>query len=56
MDADAYATALMVMGLQRAQKFAVERADCLAVVLIYADEADGSLQVWRSPGVVRYEK
>ena len=56
MDADAYATALMVMGLQRAQKFAVERADCLAVVLIYADEADGSLQVWRSPGVARYEK
>ena len=56
MDADAYATALMVMGLQRAREFAERRAADLAVVLIYADEADGSLQVWRSPGVARYEQ
>ena len=54
MDADAYATALMVMGLDEARKFALSHKDDLAVVLIYASE-DGSLQVWRSPGVERYE-
>lgn len=54
MNADAYATALMVMGLDRARKFADDRND-LSVVLIYAD-ADGRLQVWRSPGVAKYEQ
>ena len=53
MNADAYATALMVMGLDRARKFADDRND-LSVVLIYAD-ADDRLQVWRSPGVAKYE-
>ena len=54
MNADAYATALMVMGLDRARKFADDRND-LSVVLIYAD-ADDRLQVWRSPGVAKYEQ
>lgn len=54
MNADAYATALMVMGLDRARKFADDRDD-LSVVLIYAD-ADDRLQVWRSPGVAKYEQ
>ena len=54
MNADAYATALMVMGLDRARKFADDRDD-LSVVLIYAD-ADDRLQVWHSPGVAKYEQ
>ena len=54
MNADAYATALMVMGLDRARKFADDRND-LSVVLIYADDND-RLQVWRSPGVAKYEQ
>ena len=54
MNADAYATALMVMGLDRARKFADDRND-LSVVLIYAD-TDDRLQVWRSPGVAKYEQ
>ena len=53
MDADAYATALMVMGFDGACRFASSRDD-IAVVLIYVDE-DGSLQVWRSHGMSRYE-
>lgn len=54
MNADAYATALMAMGLDRARKFADDRDD-LSVVLIYAD-SDDRLQVWRSPGVAKYEQ
>lgn len=54
MNADAYATALMAMGLDRARKFADGRDD-LSVVLIYAD-SDDRLQVWRSPGVAKYEQ
>ena len=54
MNADAYATALMAMGFDRARKFADGRDD-LSVVLIYAD-ADDRLQVWRSPGVAKYEQ
>lgn len=52
MDADAYATALMVMGLERAQEFATSHTD-LAIVLIYADEA-GAFKVWHSPNISRY--
>ena len=54
MNADAYARALMVVGLGRARRFAAGRDD-LSVVLIYAD-ADDRLQVWRSPGVAKYEQ
>lgn len=54
MDADAYATALMVMGTERARQFAEAHSGRLAVVLIYAD--DGKLQVWRSSGMARYAR
>lgn len=55
MNADAYATALMVMGLDQAREFATSRQDDLSVVLIYADDK-GQLNVWRSPGVAKYEQ
>lgn len=52
IDADAYATALMVMGYERACKFASSRDD-LGVVLIYATP-EGKLQSWCNRGVERY--
>lgn len=54
MNADAYATALMVMGLDRACEFVAGRDD-LSVVLIYADDK-GRLCVWRSIGITKYER
>lgn len=53
MNADAYATALMVMGMERAQEFAMLH-DNLAIILIYATH-DGAIRVWRSPTVADYE-
>lgn len=46
MAADAYATAFMVMGLQRAQEFLASHHQ-MSAYLIYADE-NGRLQVWKS--------
>lgn len=46
IEADAYATAMMVMGLEKSKAFA-ENHPSLGVLLIYADEA-GNLQTWES--------
>lgn len=50
--ADAYATAFMVMGLEKAEKF-VESHQGLDAYLIYADEK-GDLKAWQSSGFAKY--
>lgn len=50
--ADAYATAFMVMGLKPAQQFAQQHPR-LDVFLIYEDEK-GQLRTWASPGMQQY--
>ncbi len=49
MTADAWATAFMVMGFERAKKLAASRSD-LEVALIYADETGGN-HLYLSPGI-----
>ncbi|MBR2863842.1 MAG: FAD:protein FMN transferase [Bacteroidaceae bacterium] len=48
-EADAYATAFMVMGLDKAKEFISARSDLMAY-FIYAD-AKGRFQVWYSPAL-----
>lgn len=50
-EADAYATAFMVMGLEKAKAFISARSDLMAY-FIYADAA-GQFQVWYSPALQR---
>ena len=52
MSADAYATAFMVMGLERAKAFVEARPD-LDAYFIYADSA-GSYQTYMTQGMERY--
>lgn len=47
MDADAYATAFMVMGLEKTKQFVLSR-ESIAVLLIYVDE-NGKMKQWKSP-------
>lgn len=47
--ADAYATVLMVIGLEKAKEF-YAKTPGIQVYLIYSD-TDGSLKTWQSPGV-----
>ncbi|EMR00628.1 Thiamine biosynthesis lipoprotein ApbE precursor [Cesiribacter andamanensis AMV16] len=49
MTADAYATAFMVMGLEKAREV-LEREKDLQAYFIYSD-ATGALQTWASPGL-----
>ena len=48
-EADAYATAFMVMGMEKAQKVLAEHPELMAY-LIYSDDK-GNLQVWYSPSM-----
>ena len=48
-EADAYATAFMVMGMEKAQKVLAEHPELMAY-LIYSDH-EGKLQVWYSPSM-----
>ena len=50
MTADAYATAFMVMGLDKARKLLSEHND-LQAYLIYSGK-DGELQSWASEGLI----
>ena len=52
IDADAWATAFMVMGLDRAKEV-VNARDDLEVYFIYSDE-EGNFQTWESAGMGRY--
>lgn len=52
MSADAYATAFMVMGLERAKAFVEARPD-LDAYFIYADST-GSYQTYMTEGMKRY--
>ncbi len=47
MDADAYATAFMVMGLEKTKQFVLSHGN-IDVLLIYVD-GDGKMQLWKSP-------
>ena len=47
--ADAYATAFMVMGMEKAQKV-LERHPELMAYFIYSD-SDGEMAVWYSPSL-----
>lgn len=49
MTADAYATAFMVMGLEKTRQF-IEADSTLEALLIYSDE-DGNLVTWTSEGM-----
>lgn len=49
MTADAYATAFMVMGMEKARQL-LERDKGLQAFFIYSD-ADGKLQTWATPGI-----
>lgn len=51
MEADAYATACMVMGLEKAKAFVLARKD-LEALFIYSDEK-GGFQIWQTEGLER---
>ncbi len=50
MTADAYATAFMVMGLEKTQEF-ISRNPGIDAYLIYSDTS-GALKTWASPGIL----
>jgi thiamine biosynthesis lipoprotein len=52
MSADAYATAFMVMGLEKAEQFAATHPD-IDACFIYSDE-EGKLQLYLTKGMERY--
>ena len=52
MDADAYATACMVMGLDKSKDL-VQKTDGLECYLIYGDDT-GLYQVYASKGFTKY--
>ena len=51
MEADAYATACMVMGLEKAKVFVLGKKD-LEALFIYGDEGNG-FQIWQTEGLER---
>lgn len=53
MDADAYATAFMVMGLEKTKQFVLSHEN-IDVLLIYVD-GDGKMQLWKSPNYGRLD-
>ena len=52
MSADAYATAFMVMGLDKAKEFTARHPE-LDVYLIYSDD-QGRYQTYSTPGMQQY--
>lgn len=50
IEADAYATAMMAMGLEKSQQFAFAHTKRLTVLLIYADE-NGVMRLWETPRI-----
>ena len=53
--ADAYATSFMVLGVDEAKEVLLRHPELMAY-LIYVDETNGTLTVWRSPDLKDYEQ
>ena len=53
--ADAYATSFMVLGVDEAKEVLLRHPELMAY-LIYVDETNGTLAVWRSPDLKDYEQ
>ena len=53
--ADAYATSFMVLGVDEAKEVLLRHPELMAY-LIYVDETNGTLTVWRSPDLKGYEQ